>query len=120
MYGKPDTAKLALAMTPQRAALLQEQNDRLAQAVHRMAASIASLESRHDQAACGHCHDSGRVGESPAAAQHADITEILDRYASSPAASAGSPRSLDSSRCGGSRKSGASTTKTATHTARLI
>lgn len=66
-----------------------------------MAAHIASLESRHDQAACGHCHDSGRLGESPAAAQHANITEILDRYASSPAASARSPRSLDSSRCGG-------------------
>lgn len=100
VYGKADTAKLALSMTPQRAAMLQEQNDRLIEAVRRMAARLGELESRHDEAGCGNCHDYDRLHESPAAAQHADITEILDRYAPSPAASAAWPRSPRSSRCG--------------------
>ena len=101
MYGKADAAKLALAMTPERAVTLQEQNDRLAQAVRRMAARLGVLESRHDKAGCGNCYDSDRLGESPAAAQHAGIAEILDRYAPSPATSAGTQQSRQSSRRGG-------------------
>lgn len=101
MYGKADAAKLALAMTPERSALLQEQNDRLTQAARRMAARLAALEARHDKAACEDCHDSDRLGDSPAAAQHADITEILDRYAPAPAPSAATQRSHQSTRHGG-------------------
>lgn len=81
--------------------MLQEQNDRLAQALRRMAARLAVLESRHITAGYENSQDTDNLGESPDGAQHADITEILDRYAPAPAESAGVRESHENSHRGG-------------------
>lgn len=61
--------------------MLQEQNDRLVQALRCMATRLDVLESRHSHLSGVNCQATDVLGESTDNAQHADITMILDRYA---------------------------------------
>lgn len=92
-----DAAKLALSMTPERGMMLQEQNDRLARALRRMATRLDELESRHGHPSGVNGQSTDVLGESADNARHADITAILDRYAPESADLGAMQESLESS-----------------------
>lgn len=82
VYGKADPDKLALPMTPERGAMLQQQNNRLTRAASRMAARIEVLESSaHGYSGHEKQQDIEMGDASSEVASRAKLVEILDQYA---------------------------------------